>query len=237
MDCNLPGSSLHGSLQARILEWVAISFSRGSSWPRNQTQSLALQADDPQAVSSHSSCPIRYWADLRKKLLRSMEFSLCRPPSSLQLYPENSSHWILSHSSASHIGFRIWDLGPPPCSVACRRSSGVKLGQLQGLPHFFPRSQGLLFCATWHPISKSVASCGVPILSAVSCGRTNLLHVTPYEKMIAPCKKNYHKPRWCIKRQRHRFADNGPSSQGYGFPSSHVQMWELDFKENWALKN
>ena len=39
MDCNLPGSSVHGILQARILEWVAISFSRGSSWPRDWTQS------------------------------------------------------------------------------------------------------------------------------------------------------------------------------------------------------
>ena len=38
MDCSLPGSSVHGILHARILEWVAISFSRGSSWPRNQTQ-------------------------------------------------------------------------------------------------------------------------------------------------------------------------------------------------------
>ena len=38
MDCNLPGSSVHGILQARILEWVAISFSRGSSQPRDQTQ-------------------------------------------------------------------------------------------------------------------------------------------------------------------------------------------------------
>ena len=37
MDCNLPGSSLHGILQARVLEWVAISFSRGSSQPRDQT--------------------------------------------------------------------------------------------------------------------------------------------------------------------------------------------------------
>ena len=38
MDCSLPGSSIHGIFQARILEWVAISFSRGSSWPRNWTQ-------------------------------------------------------------------------------------------------------------------------------------------------------------------------------------------------------
>ena len=38
MDCSLPGSSVHRILQARILEWVAISFSRGSSWSRDQTQ-------------------------------------------------------------------------------------------------------------------------------------------------------------------------------------------------------
>ena len=36
VDCSLPGSSVHGILQARILEWVAISFSRGSSQPRDQ---------------------------------------------------------------------------------------------------------------------------------------------------------------------------------------------------------
>ena len=38
MDCSLSGSSIHGIFQARVLEWVAISFSRGSSWPRYQTQ-------------------------------------------------------------------------------------------------------------------------------------------------------------------------------------------------------
>ena len=37
MDCSPPGSSVHGILQERILEWVAIPFSRGSSWPRDQT--------------------------------------------------------------------------------------------------------------------------------------------------------------------------------------------------------
>ena len=37
MDCSPPGSSVHRILQARILEWVAISFSRGSSWPRDWT--------------------------------------------------------------------------------------------------------------------------------------------------------------------------------------------------------
>ena len=38
MDCSLPGSSVHGILQARILEWVAIPFLRGSSQPRSRTQ-------------------------------------------------------------------------------------------------------------------------------------------------------------------------------------------------------
>ena len=38
MDCNLPDSSVHGILWVRILEWVAISFSRGSSWPRDRTR-------------------------------------------------------------------------------------------------------------------------------------------------------------------------------------------------------
>ena len=38
MDCSLPGSSLHGILQTTVLEWVAISFSRGSSRPRDRTQ-------------------------------------------------------------------------------------------------------------------------------------------------------------------------------------------------------
>ena len=38
MDCSLPGSSVHGIFQARVLEWIAISFSRGSSQPRDWTQ-------------------------------------------------------------------------------------------------------------------------------------------------------------------------------------------------------
>ena len=40
-----------------------------------------------------------------------------------------------------------------------------------------------------------------------------------------------------LKKQRHHFANKGPSSQSYGFSSRHVWMWELDHKESWALKN
>ena len=40
-----------------------------------------------------------------------------------------------------------------------------------------------------------------------------------------------------ILKSRHCFADKSPSNQSYGFSSSHVWMWELDFKEIWVLKN
>ena len=47
---------------------------------------------------------------------------------------------------------------------------------------------------------------------------------------LAPWKKSYDKPRECIKKWRHHFADKGPCSQSYGFSSSHVWMWKLDHK-------
>ena len=55
--------------------------------------------------------------------------------------------------------------------------------------------------------------------------------------MLTPWKESYNKPRQHIKKQRHYFANKGPSSKGYGFSSSHVWMWELDYKESWATKN
>ena len=55
--------------------------------------------------------------------------------------------------------------------------------------------------------------------------------------MLTPWKESYDQPRQHIKKQRHYFANKGRSSQGYGFSSSHVWMWELDCEESWALKN
>ena len=55
--------------------------------------------------------------------------------------------------------------------------------------------------------------------------------------MFAPWKKSSDQPRQHIKTQRHYFANKGPSSQSYGFSSSHLWMWESDYKEIWALKN
>ena len=63
------------------------------------------------------------------------------------------------------------------------------------------------------------------------------LHNYSRLQMLAPWKKSYDKPRQCIKKQRHHFADKGPYSHSYGFSSSCVQIWELDHKEGWAPKN
>ena len=49
-------------------------------------------------------------------------------------------------------------------------------------------------------------------------------------------EKSYDQTRQHIKWQRHHFADKGLSSQSYAFSSGHVWMWELDYKESWALK-
>ena len=55
--------------------------------------------------------------------------------------------------------------------------------------------------------------------------------------MLAPWKKSYDQPMKHIKKQRHYFADKDLSSQSYGFSSSHVWMWELDYKGRGVSKN
>ena len=56
-------------------------------------------------------------------------------------------------------------------------------------------------------------------------------------KTLTPWKESYDQPRQHVKRQRCYFVKKGPYSQIYGFSSSHLWMWELDYKESWALKN
>ena len=53
--------------------------------------------------------------------------------------------------------------------------------------------------------------------------------------MLAPWKKSYNQSRQHIKKQRPYFADKSQSSQSYGFSNCHVWMWELAYKESWAL--
>ena len=58
-----------------------------------------------------------------------------------------------------------------------------------------------------------------------------------HEINFFPWKESYDQPRQHIKQQRHYFANKGLSSQGYGFSSGHVWMWELGYKESCVLKS
>ena len=55
--------------------------------------------------------------------------------------------------------------------------------------------------------------------------------------MLAPWKQSYDQPRQHIIKQRHYIVNKDSSSQGFGFSSNHVWMWEMDYKESWALEN
>ena len=57
------------------------------------------------------------------------------------------------------------------------------------------------------------------------------------QKTLTSWKKGYNETRQHIKKQRYYFANKDRSSQDYGFSSSHVWMWELDYKESWVPKN
>ena len=55
--------------------------------------------------------------------------------------------------------------------------------------------------------------------------------------MITSWQESYDKPRQCVKKKRHHFADKGPYSQGYDLSSRHVRMWKMDNKESRATKS
>ena len=57
------------------------------------------------------------------------------------------------------------------------------------------------------------------------------------KRLLASWKKNYDQRRQHIKKQRHYFTSKGSCNQSYGFSSSRVWMWELDYKESWVPKN
>ena len=83
MDCSLPGFSVHKILQARKLEWVAISFSRGSSWPRDQIHVSYVSCTGRQVLSTT-------WK-LYKKISKSKNKKL--PVLSAALVTEHGEKW------------------------------------------------------------------------------------------------------------------------------------------------
>ena len=77
------------------------------------------------------------------------------------------------------------------------------------------------------------------VIDFISLGSKITWMVTAAMKLKDACslKEKLWPTRQHIKKQRHYFANKGLYDQSYGFSSSHVQKWELDHKESWALKN
>ena len=103
MNCSLPGTSVHGILQARILEWVAISFSRGSSQPRARTQ-VSCIVGRWFTVWATREAPKRVEEEVKRKgFPRRAWSSVSTSPSSLYRSPgckracvyESTSMWLL----------------------------------------------------------------------------------------------------------------------------------------------
>ena len=84
MDCRPPGSSIHGILQAKILKWVAISYSRGSSQPRDRTRVSCIGKWGPLQSGKPCFLYIRKCYFLRLSSLKPRQNTICKTPRSLQ---------------------------------------------------------------------------------------------------------------------------------------------------------
>ena len=97
MDCSLPGSSLHGIFQARVLEWVAISFSRVSSQPRGQTQ-----------VSCIPGRRFNLWATRESYIILKM---FCIAEETINKMKRQLTEWekvFVNHISDMRLTSKIW---------------------------------------------------------------------------------------------------------------------------------
>ena len=110
MNCNLPGSSVHGIFQARILEWVAISFSRGSSWPRDQTHISWVSCTGRWVPHHCSACIISPYHDSLPPLAGWLAIPQ-KPfliPIQCQVAPTQPLHSTTSHHSSITIQLTVY---------------------------------------------------------------------------------------------------------------------------------
>ena len=162
MDCSLPGSSVHGILQARIQEWVAISFSRGSSWPRSRILVSCIAGrffmDWPARESLTLWCIIKgsflLWLcpSIRIYLSPSLQFSLVQLLSCVWLLrPHGLQHGRLPRPSPQplrpaqpHV-HGVCDIIQPSYPLSSPSSPAFNLVHHQGL---------FQWVSSLHPVSK-----------------------------------------------------------------------------------
>ena len=126
MDCSLPGSSVNGILQARILEWVTITFLRGSSQPRDRTQvsvssALQVKSQGKPLPMSHIflNLVFSHWFFIRRVYIQAPVKHISIPCSSmafLDVFPVGFQSQVFGASSFLYrirgLGHLMWSLDP-----------------------------------------------------------------------------------------------------------------------------
>ena len=112
MDCSLPGFSVHGILQGKILEWVAVSFSRGSSQPRDQTQ-VSRIADGFFTIwatkEAHSPKRVNKLPP-QKQITKQADKQLAGSQTHFAVNDKlTKSDWVLSHSFGCRKSSTVWE--------------------------------------------------------------------------------------------------------------------------------
>ena len=237
MNCSPPGSSFYEILQARILEWVAMTSSRGSSSSGIEPVSLysfciGRQVLCHQHHSSKSSilqCSAFFMVQLSHLYMTTGKtraltiWTFVGKMMSLPFYalwhtPRASLVIQLVKNLPAMWEIWVWSLGWEDLLGKGKATYSSRPGEFHGL------------CSPW---------------GCKELDTTEWLHfqnhcrwwLQPWNlKTLALWKKCYNQPRQHINKQRHYFANKGPSSQSSGFSSSHVWMLELDYKESWASK-
>ena len=110
MNCSPPGCSVHGIFQARILEWVAISFSRGSSWPRDWTQVSCMAGGFFTVWATREDCQITARILIQESLVSWGQSSrwngfvvgVVQSLSHVWLF---ATSWTVAHQSPPSMGF------------------------------------------------------------------------------------------------------------------------------------
>ena len=119
MDCSPPGSSVHGILQARILEWVATAFSRGPSWPRDQTWVFCKQADslpsELQESSRRTESTLKNWEGPAHMQISSLGHKTRKPGNAdpafwPRLDKAWALQWIITHPQQAVCTLPAWPL-------------------------------------------------------------------------------------------------------------------------------
>ena len=142
MDCSPPDSSVHGILQARILEWVAISFSKGSSWPRQGSNPVSYASCIGRQVTIYNESP--YILGWPKSLFSIFLTILWKNPNKVFAQP-NISNWLcFSEELIQGLTVKrapwIWGVMEIFCILILRMVTWVyPFINTQGLEHLYSR--------------------------------------------------------------------------------------------------